>query len=268
MQQPPDPYSQFQQPYNAPTSPYTQQPPTPGQFQYPPPYNYNQPPKPPSGFRHWLRTRSRNTKIGLGCGTLIAALLLCICAASAYGSSTVATTLTPTPTATATTAAISQAIPTDTPTIAPTDTPTPIPTLKPTPTQPPTQPTVAPTQAATAPIPSASELSQLFSAKDGSVTNVNINKIANGSTGVAHDVQVNNPTQTSVKHINYILLQFFFGSRTDVGLVNIAFHADGYTGMDDPIAQGGGVSSQYSLGLDENQLWDTLGGVFNANLPS
>lgn len=136
------------------------------------------------------------------------------------------------------------------------------------PTQPPTQPTGAPTQAATAPIPSASELSQLFSAKDGSVTNVNINKIANGSTGVALDVQVNNPTQTSVKHINYILLQFFFGSRTDVGLVNIAFHADGYTGADDPIAQGGGVSSEYSLGLDENQLWDKLGGVFNANLPA
>jgi hypothetical protein len=98
MQQPPDPYSQFQQPYNAPTSPYEQQPPTPGQFQYPSPYNYNSPPKPPSGFRHWLRTRSRNTKIGLGCGTLIGALLICICAASAYGSSTVATTLTPTPT--------------------------------------------------------------------------------------------------------------------------------------------------------------------------
>ena len=136
------------------------------------------------------------------------------------------------------------------------------------PTQPPTQPTVAPTQVATAPIPSASELSQLFSAKDGSVTNVNINKIANDSTGVALDVQVNNPTQTSVKHINYILMQFFFGSRTDVGLVNIAYHADGYTGADDPIAQCGGVSSEYSLGLDENQLWDKMQGVFNANLPA
>ena len=124
------------------------------------------------------------------------------------------------------------------PTTQTTQQPTTAPTPKPT-----IQPTVAPTQAATAPIPSASELSQLFSAKDGSVTNVNINKIANGSTGVALDVQVNNPTQTSVKHINYILMQFFFGSRTDVGLVNIAFHADGYTGADDPIAQCGGVSS-------------------------
>jgi hypothetical protein len=122
-----------------------QQPPTPGQFQYPPPYNYNSPPQSSSGFRHWLRTRSRNTKIGLGCGTLIAALLLCICAASAYGSSTIGTTSTPTQTPTATTAVISQAIPTDTPTIAPTDTPTPIPTLKPTPKPQPTQPPVHPT---------------------------------------------------------------------------------------------------------------------------
>jgi hypothetical protein len=134
MQQPPDPYSQFQQPYNAPTSPYAQ----------PPPYNYNAPPKRTSGFRHWFRMRSRNTKIGLGCGTIIAALLLCICAASAYGSANVATTLTPTPTTGNVTILNSPTvnIPTDTPTLAPTPTqkPTPIPTLKPSPKPQPTQP--------------------------------------------------------------------------------------------------------------------------------
>ena|SRR5438874_1738256 len=144
MQQPPDPYSQFQQPYNAPTSPYAPLPPTPGQFQYPPPFNYNQPPKRSSGFRHWFRTRSQKTKLGLGCGTIIAALLLCVCAASAYGSSTVATTLTPTPTTGHVTILNPPTvnIPTDTPTLNPTPTqkPTPIPTLKPTP-----KPTVQPT---------------------------------------------------------------------------------------------------------------------------
>lgn len=101
-------------------------------MQQPPnPYNYNPPPQRPSGFKHWFRTRSRKTKIGLGCGTLIAALLLCICAATAYGSTTVATTNTPTP--------------------VPTQKPTPIPTLKPTPKPQPTQPPVVhptPTQPA------------------------------------------------------------------------------------------------------------------------
>jgi len=115
MQQPPNPYSQFQQPYNAPTSPYAP----------PPPYNYP-PPRRPSGIGHWFRTRSRNTKIGLGCGTIIAALLLCICAASAYGSSTVATTLTPTPTTGHVTILNPPTvnITTDTPTLAPTQAPT------------------------------------------------------------------------------------------------------------------------------------------------
>ena len=147
MQQPPDPYPQFQQPDNTPTSPDAP----------PPPYNYNSPPKRPSGFRHWFRTRSRNTKIGLGCGTIIAALLLCICAASAYGSANVATTPTPTPT-TGQAAILNTPtanIPTDTPTLPPTPTqkptptptlkPTPTPTLKPTPKPQPTQPPVQPT---------------------------------------------------------------------------------------------------------------------------
>jgi hypothetical protein len=120
-----------------------QQPPTPGQFQYPPPYNYNSPQRRPSGFRNWFRTRSRNTKIGLGCGTIIAALLLCICAVSVYGR-TVGTTLTPTPTTGNVTILNT---PTDRPTPLPTPTqkPTPIPTPKPTPKPQPTQPPVHPT---------------------------------------------------------------------------------------------------------------------------
>ena len=114
-----------------------QQPPTPGQFQYPPPYNYNSPPQSSPGFRNWFRTRSRNTKIGLGCGTIIAALLLCICAVSVYGSSTIGTTLTPTPT---TGHVAIQNTPTNTPTLPPTPTqkPTPTPTQQPTPTAQPT----------------------------------------------------------------------------------------------------------------------------------
>src|SRR6516165_4592908 len=43
MQQPPDPYSQFQQPYNEPTSPYA-----------PPPLPYTVPPRRPSGFCNYL----------------------------------------------------------------------------------------------------------------------------------------------------------------------------------------------------------------------
>jgi hypothetical protein len=134
MQQPPDPYSQYQQPYNAPTSPYAPQP----------SHTYNPPPNKPSGFRRWFRTRSRKAKIVLGCGTIIAALLLCIGATSAYGSATVASTPTPTPT---TGIASIQATPTDTPTPYPTPTqqPTPIPTIAPTPTPQPTQALAQPT---------------------------------------------------------------------------------------------------------------------------
>jgi hypothetical protein len=131
-----------------------------------------------------------------------------------------------------------------------------------------TQPTEIPTQQATttqeAPIPSAAELSQLFSAKDGKVTDVT----DNGGGKIALDIQVYNPTQTKVKHINYLLMQFFFGARHDVTLLNFAFHADGYTGGDDPIANCGGAASEYNLGYDENQLWDAMYGAFNANLPT
>jgi len=137
------------------------------------------------------------------------------------------------------------------------------------PTQAPAKPTVKPTPTSKlAPIPSASELSQLISVRDGKVTGINTTPQANGTTGVALDIQVYNPTQTRIKHINYILMQFFFGERSDVGALNFAYHAASYTGMDDPIAQCGGVSSEYKLGYDENQLWDALYGAFNVNLPA
>jgi hypothetical protein len=93
------------------------------------------PPKRPSSFRNWFGTRSRKTKLGIGCGTIIAALLLCICAASAYGSANVATTITPTPTKGQ--AAILNSPTVNIPTGTPTQKPTPIPTKKP--TQTPTQ---------------------------------------------------------------------------------------------------------------------------------
>ena len=118
MQQPPDPYSQY--PQQQGQQPPFQPPPTPGQFQYPPPPP-TVPPESPSGFRNWFRTRSRKTKLGLGCGTIIAALLLCICAATVYGSSTLGTRVTPTPT---TGHVAIQNTPTNTPTLPPTPTPT------------------------------------------------------------------------------------------------------------------------------------------------
>ena len=70
----------------------------PGQYQYPSPPPYNVPPKGPSGFRYWFRTRSRKTKLGLG--LIIVALLLCIFAVYIYGSSTEATKIIQTPTTT------------------------------------------------------------------------------------------------------------------------------------------------------------------------
>jgi hypothetical protein len=143
MQQPSDPYSQYQQSYNAPTSPHIQ----------PPPYQYHTSPRRPSGFRNWFSTRSRKSKIGLRYGIMIAAFLLCICAASACGSNNLATTPTPTPTTGHVTILDTPTvnIPTDTPTLPPTPMPTPTrkptptPTLKPTPKPQPTQPPVQPT---------------------------------------------------------------------------------------------------------------------------
>jgi hypothetical protein len=140
MQQPPNPYpqQQWQQPQQQchPQQPSFQQQQYQQPSQYPPSPPYTVLPKRPSGFRQWFRTRSRKTKLGIGCGTIIAALLLCICAASVYGSATVATTLTPTPSTghAAILNSPTRNIPTETPTLSPTPTqkPTPVPTQAPT----------------------------------------------------------------------------------------------------------------------------------------
>jgi hypothetical protein len=72
------------------------QSPISSQSQYPSPPPNNVPPKRPSGFRHWFRLQPRKTKLGMG--LIVVAILLCIFAVYAYGSSIVATKVTPTPT--------------------------------------------------------------------------------------------------------------------------------------------------------------------------
>lgn len=127
------------------------------------------------------------------------------------------------------------------------------------------QPTPTPTQAES-PLPSVSEVNQLLSARDGQVTALTPTQTSD-TTGLGIDVQVNNPTQARIKHINFLLFQYFLGVRSDVtGGINIYYHANGYTGADDPIASCGGVPSEYSAGLDENQLWSKMQGVFNVDL--
>ncbi len=116
-----------------------------------------------------------------------------------------------------------------------------------------------------APIPSASDLDTLLSSY-GHVTNVSAPTLdANGAQGVAIDIQVDSPTQSRVRHLAFELAQFFY-QRSDIGLINLAFHANGYTGPDDPIAGCGGPAPAGWLGMDEGQLWDAMAGVFDANL--
>ena len=90
----------------------------PGQFEYPSPPPYNVPPKGPSGFRNWFQTRSGQTKLGLG--LVIVALLLCIFAVYAFGSSIGATKVTPTPTTTGNAGAVVSPGVTNAPTLKPT----------------------------------------------------------------------------------------------------------------------------------------------------
>lgn len=117
------------------------------------------------------------------------------------------------------------------------------------------------------PIPSAHDLDTLLSSY-GHVTNVSAPTLdANGMQDVAIDVQVDNPTQSRVKHLAFELAQFFY-QRSDIGLINLAFHANGYTGPDDPIAGCGGLAPTGWTGMDESHLWDAMTGVFDANLPA
>ena len=125
--------------------------------QHPPPYN--QPPQQPKRRNpwQWYKSKGRSAKLGIGCGTLLVALVLCVCSLAAYGSTLQAqkavqptpttnnniggiatTATTPTPLLTRLTATATMA-PTSTPTAEPTPTakPTQKPTPKPQPTQPP-----------------------------------------------------------------------------------------------------------------------------------
>jgi hypothetical protein len=139
MQQPYDQSQRqphYQQPsfYNQPTQG------SPGQFQQAPFPNFP-PPQQRTGCWSWYKTRTRNAKIGLGCGTILALLLFFSCIGSAIGSGNLATHITPTPTSTSGQAAIiiSPTVAQDTPTAVPTQKPMPTPSIEPTPTPIPTQ---------------------------------------------------------------------------------------------------------------------------------
>ncbi|MGZ6356499.1 MAG: hypothetical protein ACXWOX_18145 [Ktedonobacteraceae bacterium] len=124
------------------------QPPTPGQFQRPPNYPY---PSRSRGLWGWYTTRTRNVKLGIGCGTILAILLAFSCIGSALGSNNLAATQTPTPSA-------HQAIVSSSPTATDMPTLTPDPTQKPTQTPTPTMiptPEPQPTQALAQPTPTS-----------------------------------------------------------------------------------------------------------------
>src|SRR6266487_3788136 len=130
--------------YNQPTQA------TPGQFQRPPFNNF--PPRRQSGIWQWYMSRTKKVKFTIGCGMILAVLLLFSCIGTAVGSVNLATQSTPTPTTSNNQATIlvsptatfvPTAPPTQTPT--PTPSPTPKPTIAPTPTPQPTQPPHTPT---------------------------------------------------------------------------------------------------------------------------
>ncbi len=83
------------------------------------------------------------------------------------------------------------------------------------------------------------------------------------------DVTITNPTQSRVKHVAYEILSTIMQVSTVDG-ANIAFHANDYTGMDDPIASDGSVSGEVVnwAALDDNPAWNATGGIFDASLPS
>src|SRR5258708_15355821 len=144
-QQPQQPF--YQQDWQQP--PYNQQPPyQPGQYKSQP---YPQPTKRSNPWQ-WYKSKGRFAKLGLGCGSLIIVLMLCVCSLAAYGSTLPPQkTVQPTPTtynalgqtvSTATT----DASPTDQPTLSPSPTATPTDTSTPKPTPSPTpKPTPRPT---------------------------------------------------------------------------------------------------------------------------
>ena len=90
----------------------------PDQFQYPSSPPSDVPPKRPSGFRHWFRIQPSKTKLGMG--LIVVAILLCIFAVYAYGSSIVSTKVNPTPTTSGNGGAVISPGVTNAPTLQPT----------------------------------------------------------------------------------------------------------------------------------------------------
>lgn len=134
------------------------------------------------------------------------------------------------------------------------------------PTQPPAQATSAHTASVTQ--PTASELIKLvqISPADGKVTAATLTPQSPGKVGVGFDVTIKNPTQSRIKHVSYEILSTVL-QVSAISIANIDFHANGYTGMDDPIASDGAVSRQVNWAtLDDNSAWDATSGVFDANL--
>src|SRR6266849_4797365 len=130
----PPPLPPYYQPPHYPVPPPPLQP---GQFG-PPPY---QPPPllPHQRLAAWFGRQSRNVKITIGCGALIAILVLCSYVASAGAFPSLSNganqvTVTPTDTPTVQSAVNFTSTATLAPTLVPTATPTPKPAPKPTPT--------------------------------------------------------------------------------------------------------------------------------------
>src|SRR5437764_45189 len=69
---------------------------TPGQFQRPPSQNVP-PPRRQSGIWQWYKSRTKKVKLSIGCGMILAVLLLFSCIGTAVGSVNLATQSTPTP---------------------------------------------------------------------------------------------------------------------------------------------------------------------------
>ncbi len=105
---------------------------------------------------NWYKQQKKGIKIGVGCGTLFLALLLCMCSLTAIGGNHQAST----PVAQTGQSVATQAVqkpntsePTPTPTVMPTVTPTPTPVPTAAPTLPPTHPPAPLTQPTHPPAP-------------------------------------------------------------------------------------------------------------------
>ena len=102
---------------------------------------------------------------------------------------------------------------------------------------------------------------------DGEVTGANLTPHDGGKVGVGFDVTIKNPTQARVKHVGYEILSTVLQVSAVDG-ANISFHANGYTGNDDPIATDGAESGTVNFAAlnDDNSTWTATGGIFDANL--